>query len=195
MSGLGAPEFRILSFWMAPWKTLKTSLKRRVSTHFRRPWAGGRKSVFQDGEYATFLGQFFHHRFLRCKPCWIPRTTLQMWSEHANHDTKAGLGAPEGLVNRFVTLFSVHCANSCVTCDSRDREYGTFLSCFFHDRFSRYKSYEFQELRYQHAPSSKNTRQKLPSSNFRFTSGFSSQKTFFLIFDTFLGFWPPVTRH
>ena len=107
MSGLGAPEFRILAFWMAPWKTLKTSLKRRVSTHFRCPWAGGHKSLFQDGEYATFLSQFFHHRFLRCKPCWIPRMTLQICSEYESHQTKAGLGAPEGFVNRFVTLFTM----------------------------------------------------------------------------------------
>ena len=79
-------------------------------------------------------------------------------------------------------------ANSRVTCDSRDREYSTFLTRFFHTRFSRYKLYECQELRYQHAPSSKNTRQKLPSSNFGFTSCLSNQKLLFLIFDTFLGF-------
>ena len=112
MFGLGAPKFRILTFWMAPWKTLKTSLKRCVSTHFQRPWAGGHKSLFQDGEYATFLSQFFHHRFLRCKPCWISRITLQMCSEHASHDTEAGLGAPGSFVNRFVTLFSEGSANS-----------------------------------------------------------------------------------
>ena len=126
MSGLGAPEFRILAFGMAPWKTLKTSLKRRVSTHFRRPWAGGHKSLFQDGEYATFLSQFFHHRFLRCKPCWIPRITLQMCSEYENHDTKAGLGASGSFVNRFVTSFSAYQPalrqKTRVTCDSRERE-------------------------------------------------------------------------
>ena len=118
--------------------------------------------------------------------------TSQMYAEYEIHDTKAGLDPHEGFVNRFVTLFSAKQActpkKNHVTCDSRDREYDTFLNCFFHDRFSRYKSYEFQELRYQHAPSSKNTRQKLPSSNFGFTSCFSNPKTFFLIFDTFLGF-------
>ena len=33
--------------------------------------------------------------------------TLQMWSEYDNHETKAGLGAPEGFVSRFVTLFTM----------------------------------------------------------------------------------------
>ena len=108
MSGLGAPESRILAFWMAPWKALKTSLNRCVSTHFRRPWAGGHKSLFQDGEYATFLSRFFNHRFLRCKPVWIPKITLHLWSGYENHDTKAGLGASEGFVNRFVTQFTAH---------------------------------------------------------------------------------------
>ena len=97
MSGLGAPEFRILAFWMAPWKTLKTSLKRHVSTHFRCPWAGGHKSLFQDGEYATFLSQFVHHRFLRYKPFWTPRITSQMYAEYENHDTKSWRGPPRRL--------------------------------------------------------------------------------------------------
>ena len=107
MSGLGTLKFTILTFWMAPWETSKTSLKSRVSTHFRCPWAGGHKSLFQDGEYATVFSQSFHHRFLRCKPCWIPRMTLQMCSKYENHNTKASLGAPEGFVNRFVTLFTM----------------------------------------------------------------------------------------
>ena len=100
------PKFRILTFWTAPRETLKTSLKRRVSTHFRCPWAGGHKSLFQDGEYATFLSQFVHHRFLRYKPFWTPRITSQMYAEYENHDTKAGLDPHEGFVNRFVTLLS-----------------------------------------------------------------------------------------
>ena len=44
--------------------------------------------------------------FLRCKSFWIPRITLQMCSERENYDTKAGLGALEGFVSRFVTLIT-----------------------------------------------------------------------------------------
>ena len=115
-----------------------------------------------------------------------------MCSEYENYDTKAGLGALEGFVSRFVTFLAAE--NPRVTCDSRDREYGTFLTRFFHARFFQYKSYEFQELRYECVPNTKNTRQKRSSSNFGFTPLFAC------LFDTFSDFGyfsrnlAPVTR-
>ena len=119
----------------------------------------------------------------------VPSTkiTIQSW-----------LGPPRRLREHICHVIfgknSLECANSCVTCDSRDREYGTFLTRFFHDRFSRYKSYEFRRLRYQSAPSSKNTRQKLPSSNFGFTSLLSSLRSAFSDFLHFSWISQQVTR-
>ena len=130
-----------------------------------------------------------------------PLFTIQTFLDAENYVTnvcrvrksqyKSWLGLPRRLREQICHVIfgktARSAANSRVTCDSRDREYGTFLTRFFHVRFSRYKSYEFQELRYKCVPSSKITRQKLPSSNFGFTSCLSNQKLLFSDFCHFFG--------
>ena len=139
---------------------------------------------------------------MRCQPGPNFVFTMQIFLDTGNYNTnvfrvrklryQSWLGHPRRLCEQIRHVIGGKTGpdpeSPRVTCDSRDREYGTFLTRFLHARFFQYESYEFQESRYECAPSSKNAWQKRSSSNFGFTACFTGQKTVFLIFDTFFEF-------